>query len=80
MAFNDTTKRVHFINVMKSTKDFTGEHLSPISEQDVIMLISHKEVIDGLNEKLKGTGFSIQVNWSDDQGSTWQQYPVSRQF
>lgn len=78
MAFNDTTKRVHFINVMKSTKDFTGEHLSPISEQDVIMLISHKEVIDGLNEKLKGTGFSIQVNWSDDQGSTWQQYPVSR--
>ena len=78
MAFNDSTKRVHFINVMKSTKDFSGEHLSPISEQDVIMLLSHKEVIDGLNEKLKGTGFSIQVNWSEDQGSTWSQYPVSR--
>ena len=78
MAFNDGAKRIHFINVMKSTKDFSGEHLSPISEQDVIMLLSHKEVIDGLNEKLKGTGFSIQVNWSEDQGTTWQQYPVSR--
>ena len=78
MAFNDSAKRVHFINVMKSTKDFSGEHLSPISEQDVIMLLSHKEVIDGLNSKLKGTGFSVQVNWSDDQGNSWQQYPVSR--
>ena len=78
MAFNDSVKRIHFINVMKSTKDFSGEHLSPISESDVVMLLSHREVIDGLNEKLKGTGFSIQVNWSSDQGSTWQQYPVSR--
>ena len=78
MAFNDSAKRVHFINVMKSTKDFSGEHLSPISEQDVIMLLSHREVIDGLNSKLKGTGFSVQVNWSDDQGNSWQQYPVSR--
>ena len=77
MAFNDN-KRVHFINVMKSTRDFSGEHLSPISETDVMMLINHKEVIDGLNEKLKDTGFSIQLNWSDDQSSTWQQYPVSR--
>ncbi len=79
MAFNDNKeKRVHFVNLMKSTKDFSGEHLSPISEQDVIMLLSHKEILDGLNEKLKGTGFALQVNWSDDQGSTWKQYPQSR--
>lgn len=78
MAFNDTTKRVHFINVMKSTKDFSGEHLAPLSEQDVVMLLSNKEVIDSLNKKLEGSGFSIQANWSDDQGSTWKQYPVSR--
>ena len=79
MAFNDnTTKRVHFINLMKSTKDFAGEHLSPISEADVIMLLSHKEIVDELNAKLKDTGFMLQINWSEDQGTTWKQYPVSR--
>lgn len=77
MDFN-TTKRVHFVNLMKSTKDFSGEHLSPISEQDVIMLLEHKDIIDTLNKKLEGSGFNIQVNWSSDQGSTWQQYPQSR--
>lgn len=80
MAFGDNKepKRVHFINLMKSSKDFSGEHLSPISEQDVMMILSHKEIIDGLNEKLKDTGFMLQVNWSENQGSTWQQYPQSR--
>ena len=80
MAFNsDTTaKRVHFINLMKSTKDFCGEHLSPISESDVVMLLSHKEILDSLNKKLEGTGFTLQINWSSDQGSTWEQYPKSR--
>ena len=81
MAFGDTNKepkRVHFINLMKSSKDFSGEHLAPISETDVVMLLSHKEIVDGLNEKLKDTGFMLQVNWSNDQGSTWQQYPQSR--
>lgn len=81
MAFNDTTttpKRVHFINLMKSSKDFTGEHLSPISETDVMMILSHKEIIDGLNAKLQGTGFTLQLNWSEDQGSTWKQYPQSK--
>ena len=79
MAFNDNaTKRVHFINLMKSTKDFAGEHLSPISEADVIMLLSHKEILDSLNQKLEGTGFTLQLNWSSDQGSTWEQYPKSR--
>ena len=78
MAFNDTTKRVHFVNLMKSSKDFSGEHLAPLSETDVIMLISSKGIIDTLNKKLEGTGFSVQINWSEDQGSTWTQYPVSR--
>ena len=78
MAFNDTLKRVHFINLMKSSKDFCGEHLSPISESDVVMILSRKEILDSLNTKLKDTGFTLQINWSDDQGSTWQQYPVSR--
>ena len=79
MAFNDNKeKRVHFVNLMKSSKDFTGEHLAPLSETDVVMLLSHKEIVDELNAKLKDTGFSIQVNWSDDQGNSWQQYPVSR--
>ena len=79
MAFNDNaTKRVHFVNLMKSSRDFTGEHLAPLSETDVVMLLSHKEIVDSLNEKLKDTGFMLQVNWSDDQGQNWKQYPQSR--
>lgn len=80
MAFNNdsTPKRMHFVNLMKSTKDFAGEHLSPITESDVVMLLSHREILDSLNKKLEGTGFTLQINWSEDQGSTWKQYPVSR--
>lgn len=79
MAFdNNTNKRVHFVNLMKSSKDFCGEHLAPLSESDVVMLLKNKGILDTLNEKLKGTGFSVQINWSDDQGSTWKQYPQSR--
>ena len=79
MAFNDNKeRRVHFVNLMKSSKDFSGEHLAPISETDVMMLLSHKEIVDQLNAKLKDTGFMIQVNWSENQGQTWQQYPQSR--
>ena len=74
----DTVSRFHFINVMKSSKDFSGEHLSPISEQDVIMLLNNKGIVDTLNKKLEGTGFSIQLNWSENQGQNWSQYPVSR--
>ena len=70
--------RYHFINLMKSTRDFSGEHRSPISEQDVIMLLSNKDIVDILNEKLKDTGFSVQLNWSENQGQNWSQYPVSR--
>ena len=79
MAFNDNKeKRVHFVNLMKSSKDFSGEHLAPLSETDVIMLLSHKEIVDELNAKLKDSGFTIQINWSDNQGQSWTQYPVSR--
>lgn len=79
MAFNnDSAKRTHFVNLMKSSRDFSGEHLAPISENDVVMLLKNREILNGLNEKLKGTGFSVQINWSDDQGSTWQQYPASK--
>ena len=79
MAFNDNKeKRVHFVNLMKSSRDFTGEHLAPLSETDVVMLLSHKEIVDELNAKLKDTGFMLQVNWSDDQGQNWKQYPQSR--
>lgn len=80
MAFGDNKepKRVHFINLMKSTKDFSGEHLAPLSETDCINLISNKGIIDGLNAKLKDTGFSVQLNWSENDGKTWTQYPVSR--
>ena len=79
MAFNDTKeKRSHFVNLMKSFKDFSGEHLAPLSETDVVMLLSHKDIIDTLNKKLEETGFTLQINWSDDQGNSWTQYPKSR--
>ena len=81
MAFGDTSKepkRMHFVNLMKSSKDFTGEHLAPISESDVIMLLSNKGIIDELNKRLEGSGFKLQLNWSDDQGKSWSQYPQSR--
>ena len=78
MDFNNSVKRVHFVNLMKSSRDFSGEHLAPLSEQDVIMLLSHREILDSLNERIKGTGFNLQLNWSEDQGQTWQQYPKSR--
>lgn len=80
MAFNNdtSTKRVHFVNLMKSSRDFTGEHLAPLSETDVIMLLSNKSIIDELNAKLKDSGFMLQLNWSEDQGQNWKQYPKSR--
>jgi len=80
MAFGDNKepKRMHFVNLMKSSKDFTGEHLAPISESDVVMLLSNKGIIDELNKRLEGSGFKLQLNWSDDQGKSWSQYPQSR--
>ena len=80
MAFGDNKepKRMHFVNLMKSSKDFTGEHLAPISESDVVMLLSNKGIIDELNKRLEGSGFKLQLNWSEDQGKSWSQYPQSR--
>ena len=72
------SSRFHFVNLMKSSKDFCGEHLAPISEQDVVMLLNSKGIIDSINEKLKDTGFTVQLNWSEDQGNSWSQYPKSR--
>ena len=81
MAFNDNSKRVHFVNVVKITKDFLGEHCSPLTEGDCTMLCEKQSVIDSINAAIKAAGISgikVQLNWSDDQGQSWQQYPQSR--
>lgn len=77
----DNVSRYHFINVMKVTRDFLGEHCSPLSESDCAMLCQKKDVIDSINAALVAAGIEglkIQLNWSEDQGQTWQQYPKSR--
>ena len=76
----DNATRFHFINVMKVTKDFLGEHCSPLSESDCTMLCEKKDVVDSINAALVAAGIEglkIQLNWSDDNGSTWSQYPKS---
>ena len=76
----DNNSRFHFINVVKVTKDFLGEHCSPLSESDCMALCAQTKVIDEINEALKSAGIDglkIQLNWSSDQGSTWVQYPKS---
>ena len=77
----DNSTRYHFVNLVKVTKDFLGEHCSPLSESDCVMLCQKKDVIDGINAALVAaglTGLKVQLNWSEDQGSTWVQYPKSR--
>ncbi len=77
----DNTSRFHFINLVKVTKDFLGEHCSPLSETDCIALCAQKDVVDSINKALTDaglTGLKVQLNWSEDQGSTWTQYPKSR--
>ena len=76
----DVVSRYHFINVVKVTKDFLGEHYSPLSESDCTMLCAKKNVVDSINEALVKAGLEgikVQLNWSSDQGSTWTQYPKS---
>ena len=76
----DNATRFHFINVTKVTKDFLGEHCSPLSESDCTMLCEKKDVVDSINAALVAAGIEglkIQLNWSDDNGSTWSQYPRS---
>ena len=76
----DNSARLHFVNLVKVTKDFLGEHCSPLSENDCIMMCKKTDLIDSINAALeKGgiTGLKVQLNWSDDQGSSWVQYPKS---
>ena len=77
----DSVSRYHFINVVKVTKDFLGEHCAPLTEGDCTMLCLQKDMVNSINEALKKAGIEglrVQLNWSDDQGSTWVQYPKSR--
>ena len=44
------------------------------------MLCEKKDVVDSINAALVAAGIEglkIQLNWSDDNGSTWSQYPKS---
>ena len=77
----DTISRYHFVNVVKVTKDFLGEHCSPLSEADCLALCSQKNLIDSINSALEKAGISglkVQLNWSEDQGNSWVQYPKSK--
>ena len=77
----DNISRFHFINVVKTTKDFLGEHCAPLSEADCTMLCAQTNIVDSINAALVAAGIDglkVQLNWSDDQGSTWTQYPKSR--
>ena len=77
----DVVSRFHFLNVVKVTRDFLGEHCSPLTESDCMALCSQTNVIDSINAALvaaKIEGLKIQLNWSDDQGNSWSQYPKSR--
>ena len=77
----DNNARFHFVNVVKVTKDFLGEHCSPLSESDCTMLCEKLDVVDSINKALEAAGINgikVQLNWSNDQGSTWVQYPKSR--
>ena len=77
----DNSTRFHFVNVVKVTKDFLGEHYAPLSESDCMALCKNSSIIDSINKALKGAGIeglSIQLNWSEDQGQNWVQYPKSK--
>lgn len=74
-------QRFHFINVVKTTKDFLGEHCSPLTEADCNVLCSQTNLIDSINEALKNAGIDglkVQLNWSEDNGNSWIQYPKSK--
>ena len=80
LDMKDITARYHFINVVKVTKDFLGEHCSPLTEGDCTVLCEKRDLIDSINSSLEKAGISglkIQLNWSEDQGQTWVQYPKS---
>ena len=78
---DNVSTRYHFINLVKVTKDFLGEHCSPLTESDVIALTAKRDVVDSINAALVAaglTGLKVQLNWSEDQGNSWVQYPKSR--
>ena len=77
----DNSTRYHFVNVVKTTKDFLGEHCSPLTESDCTMLCKQTNLVDSINAALLAAGIDglkVQLNWSNDNGSTWVQYPKSR--
>lgn len=77
----DTISRFHFVNVVKTTKDFLGEHCSPLTEGDCTMLCNKLNMIDSINAALVAAGIDgikVQLNWSENQGQNWQQYPKSK--
>lgn len=78
---DNTNTRFHFVNVVKITRDFLGEHVAPLTETDCTMLMQKKDVIDLINKALVAAGLDglgVQLNWSEDNGNTWTQYPKSR--
>ena len=77
----DVSTRYHFVNLVKVTKDFLGEHYAPLTESDCMALCSSTNIIDSINEALQSAGIEglrIQLNWSSDNGATWVQYPKSK--
>lgn len=77
----DNVSRYYFINVVKVTKDFLGEHCSPLTEADCKMLCEKRDVVESINAALVAAGIDglkVQLNWSEDQGKSWTQYPQSR--
>ena len=76
----DSVSRYHFVNVVKTTRDFLGEHFSPLSESDCNALCMNKDMVNSINEALEKagiTGLRVQLNWSENQGNSWTQYPKS---
>ena len=76
----DNNARFHFINVVKVTKDILGKHFSPLTESDCLALCAQNGMIDSINEALSKAGIEglrVQLNWSNDQGQSWSQYPKS---
>ena len=76
----DNATRYHFVNVVKVVKDFLGEHCVPLSETDCTTLCLQKSVVDSINSALQNAGIEglkVQLNWSEDNGNSWTQYPKS---
>ena len=77
----DSVSRYHFVNVVKTTKDFLGEHYAPLTEADCMALCKRTDLVDSINsalEKAGVEGIKVQLNWSENQGTSWVQYPKSK--